>query len=81
MSLYIKPPEKLNIKLSNVLDVKRLNKNDFRYIYTYCNNIKEFESIPGFIERALKTGLFKYKQQPHKLNVLRNPFKKIRIFY
>jgi hypothetical protein len=78
MSYYINPPRELSIELKKVLDIKQLNKNDFRYIYTNCNNLKEFESIPGFIERALSTGLFKDRRKPQRLNVLRNPFKRLK---
>ena len=78
MSYYIYPPDELSIELIKVLDINRLNNNDFRYIYTYCNNLHEFESIPGFIERALSTGLFKDRRKPERINVLTNPFKRLK---
>ena len=78
MSYYINPPDKLSIELIKVLDINRLNNNDFKYIYTYCNNLSEFESIPGFIERALSTGLFKDRRKPERINVLTNPFKRFK---
>ena len=76
MSYYIYPPRELSIELIKVLDINKLNKYDFQYIYTYCNNLREFESIPGFIERALSTGLFRDRRKPTRLNVLTNPFKR-----
>ena len=78
MSYYIYPPEELSIELIKVLDIKRLNNNDFKYIYTHCNNLHEFESIPGFLDRALSTGLFKDRRKPEQLNVLINPFKRLK---
>ena len=78
MSYYIDPPRELSIELKKVLDINRLNNNDFKYIYTYCNNLSEFESIPGFIERALSTGLFKDRRKPQRINVLINPFKRLK---
>ena len=78
MPYYLYPPEELSIELKKVLDINRLNNNDFRYIYTYCNNLHEFESIPGFIERALSTGLFKDRRKTERLNVLTNPFKRLK---
>ena len=76
--IYKNPPEYLSIELKKVLDVNRLNSNDFKYIYTYCNNLLEFESIPGFVERALSTGLFKDRRKPQRINVLTNPFKRFK---
>ena len=73
------PPTELNIELKNVLDIESLSKHDFEYIYKYCNNLLEFESIPGFVERALSTGLFKDRRQPQRINVLSNPFKRFRL--
>ncbi len=78
MSYYIDPPRELSIELKKVLDINLLNNNDFKYIYTYCNNLYEFESIPGFIEKALSTGLFKDRRKPQRLNVLTNPFKRLK---
>jgi len=78
MSYYIYPPKELSIELKKVLDINKLHSNDFRYIYTYCNNLQEFESIPGFIERALSTGLFRDRRKTERLNVLTNPFKRLK---
>ena len=78
MSYYIYPPKELSIELKKVLDIKRLNNNDFKYIYTYCNNLHEFESIPGFVDRALSTGLFNDRRKPERLNILINPFKRLK---
>lgn len=78
MSYYLYPPEELSLELKKVLDIKKLNSNDFRYIYTYCTNLHEFESIPGFIERALSTGLFRDRRKTERLNVLTNPFKRLK---
>ena len=78
MSYYLYPPEELSIELKKVLDIKKLTPVDFEYIYTYCTNLHEFESIPGFIERALSTGLFRDRRKTERLNVLTNPFKRLK---